>query len=77
VNLERYSLNPTFTYAPSAVTTIQLSYEYFHNHARRHGISSQLVFGDARPLSPYQIDLRFFLGYYPIAVGRRNFLTGG
>jgi len=27
VNLERYGLNPTFTYAPSAVTKIQLSYE--------------------------------------------------
>ena len=31
VNLERYGLNPTFTYAPSAVTKIQLSYEYFHD----------------------------------------------
>ena len=30
-NLERYGLNPTFTYAPSAVTKIQLSYEYFHD----------------------------------------------
>lgn len=24
-------MNPTFTYAPSAVTKIQLSYEYFHD----------------------------------------------
>jgi catecholate siderophore receptor len=30
VNLERYGLNPMF-YAPSAVTKIQLSYEYFHD----------------------------------------------
>ncbi len=35
--LERYGLNPTFTYAPSAVTKIQLSYEYFTTNARPIG----------------------------------------
>jgi catecholate siderophore receptor len=63
VNLERYGINPTFTYAPSAVTKIQLSYEYFHDQRTTdRGIPSQLVFGSARPLSPYQTDPSTYFG---------------
>ena len=55
VNLERYGINPTFTYAPSAVTTIQLSYEYFHDQRTTdRGIPSQLVFGTCAAAEPVQ-----------------------
>lgn len=35
VNLERYGINPTFTWTPTAQTTVKLSYEYFYD--RRTG----------------------------------------
>jgi catecholate siderophore receptor len=73
VNLDRYGLNPTFTYAPSAVTKIQLSYEYFHDQRTTdRGIPSQLVFGDARPLSSYQTDPSTFFGNRPAGRGWRQ-----
>jgi catecholate siderophore receptor len=43
VHLERYGINPTFSWTPSAVTRVQFSYEYFHDRRTAdRGIPSQL-----------------------------------
>lgn len=56
VNIERYGINPTLTYAPSASTSIRLSYEYFHDErVTDRGIPSQ--FG-----RPYRTDRSTFFG---------------
>jgi len=34
VNLERYGINPTFSFTPSANTRVAISYEYFHDGRR-------------------------------------------
>ena len=39
-------MNPTFTYAPSAVTKIQLTYEYFHDQRT----TDRVIFDNIDPL---------------------------
>ena len=47
--LKRYGINPTFTWTPSAATTIKLSYEYFHDRRTQdRGVPSQ----NGRPYYP-------------------------
>jgi catecholate siderophore receptor len=42
VNLERYGVNPTFTWTPTAATKIKLSFEHFHDQRTAdRGIPSQ------------------------------------
>ena len=51
VNVERYGLNPTVTFAPNAATSVRLSYEYFHDERTTdRGIPSQ--FGRPYRTSP-------------------------
>jgi catecholate siderophore receptor len=41
-NLKRYGINPTFTWTPSAATTVKLSYEYFNDRrVQDRGVPSQ------------------------------------
>jgi catecholate siderophore receptor len=52
VNIERYGLNSTVTFRPDERTTVQVSYEYFHDRrVTDRGIPSQL--GTGLPLRPY------------------------
>src|SRR5262245_48223383 len=56
VNIERYGVNPTFTYRPNDATWLKLSYEYFHDRRTAdRGIPSQ--FG-----RPYLTDPSTFFG---------------
>ncbi|MBV9348308.1 MAG: TonB-dependent siderophore receptor [Pseudolabrys sp.] len=42
VDLERYGINPTLTWTPTAATSIKLSYEYFHDFRHQdRGVPSQ------------------------------------
>ena len=55
-NVERYGVNPTFTYRPNDATWVKVSYEYFHDRrVTDRGIPSQ--FG-----RPYQTDPSTFFG---------------
>jgi catecholate siderophore receptor len=58
VNIERYGINPTFTYRPNDQTWVKFSYEYFHDRRTTdRGIPSQ--FGTGRP---YPTDPSTFFG---------------
>ncbi|MGN6572635.1 MAG: TonB-dependent siderophore receptor [Pseudolabrys sp.] len=55
VNMERYGINPTFTWKLGDATKVQLSYEYFHDdRVADRGNPSQAVTGGgpARPFAP-------------------------
>jgi catecholate siderophore receptor len=60
VNLERYGVNPTFTYRPNADTKVQFSYEFFQDHrVADRGIPSQAGTFPALPFNT----LSLFFGH--------------
>jgi catecholate siderophore receptor len=70
-SLERYGINPTFTWKATDATTVKVSYEYFHDdRTADRGNPSQAVFGTApsstkfNPASPFAPhgDLTAFFG---------------
>lgn len=61
--LERYGINPTFTYAPNDQTRIKFSYEYLHDdRTTDRGIPSQVRAGGALPQFAYRTDPSTFFG---------------
>jgi catecholate siderophore receptor len=63
VNLERWAVNPTVTFAPNDTTTVKLSYEHLHDRRTvDRGIPSQIRPGGALPLSPYSTSASTFFG---------------
>lgn len=61
VNIQRYGINPTFTFRPNDQTKVTLSYEYFHDdRTTDRGVPSQL--GTGNPLRPYNTDPSTFFG---------------
>ena len=77
--LERYGVNPTFTWKASDATTVKFSYEHFHDdRTADRGNPSQAVFGTApsstkfNPASPFAPngDLTAFFGSPDLNVAR-------
>lgn len=63
VNLERWGINPTATFAPNDTTTVKLSYEHLHDRRTvDRGIPSQVRPGKASSLSPYETSPSAFFG---------------
>lgn len=63
VNLERFAVNPTVTFAPNDTTTIKLSYEHLHDRRTvDRGIPSQIRPGNALPRLPYDTSASAFVG---------------
>ncbi len=63
VNLERYGINPTVTFAPNDSTTVKLSYEYLHDRRTvDRGIPSQVRAGGALPQFAYNTAPSTFFG---------------
>jgi catecholate siderophore receptor len=63
VNLERWAVNPTVTFAPSDTTTVKLSYEHLHDRRTvDRGIPSQILPGGALPQPPYNTSASTFFG---------------
>jgi catecholate siderophore receptor len=63
VNLERWGINPTVTFAPSDTTTVKLSYEHLHDRRTTdRGIPSQIRPGGAFPRYPYDTSPSTFFG---------------
>lgn len=61
VNIERYGLNPTVSFAPTDATRVKLSYEHFRDErVTDRGIPSQLGIGT--PLRPYRTGPSTFFG---------------
>jgi hypothetical protein len=62
-------LNPTFTYAPSAVTKIQLSYEYFHDQRTTDRVTFSTTSASNTALGRCRLNVRIT----PVgSTGRRN-----
>jgi catecholate siderophore receptor len=63
VNLERWAVNPTATFAPNDSTTVKLSYEHLHDRRTvDRGIPSQVRPGNAFPRYPYDTSPSAFFG---------------
>ncbi|WP_244613891.1 TonB-dependent receptor [Nitrobacter winogradskyi] len=63
VNLERWAVNPTATFAPNDTTTIKLSYEHLHDRRTLdRGIPAQIRPGNAFPRFPYETSPSTFFG---------------
>ncbi|MCS3898219.1 catecholate siderophore receptor [Bradyrhizobium japonicum USDA 38] len=63
VNLERWAINPTATFAPNDTTTVKLSYEHLHDRRTvDRGIPSQIRPGNAFPRYPYDTSPSAFFG---------------
>ncbi|HEY6041218.1 MAG TPA: TonB-dependent receptor plug domain-containing protein, partial [Anaerolineae bacterium] len=63
VNLERWAVNPTVTFAPNDTTTVKLSYEHLHDRRTvDRGIPSQILPGGALPRPPYNTSASTFFG---------------
>ena len=63
VNLERWAINPTATFAPNDTTTVRLSYEHLHDRRTvDRGIPSQIRPGNLFPRFPYETSASTFFG---------------
>lgn len=63
VNLERWAVNPTVTFAPNDTTTVKLSYEHLHDRRTvDRGIPSQILPGGVLPRPPYDTSASTFFG---------------
>ena len=63
VNLERWAVNPTATFAPNDTTTVRLSYEHLHDRRTTdRGIPSQINANGSFPRAPYDTAPSAFFG---------------
>ncbi|HEV7877616.1 TonB-dependent siderophore receptor [Bradyrhizobium sp.] len=63
VNLERWAINPTATFAPNDTTVVKLSYEHLHDRrVTDRGIPSQILPGGVSPRMPYNTSPSTFFG---------------
>jgi catecholate siderophore receptor len=63
VNLDRWAVNPTVTFAPNDTTAVKLSYEHLHDRRTTdRGIPSQIRPGGLFPRYPYETSPSTFFG---------------